>query len=197
MFTDAVAAIAITLLILPLLETVSGESDSVALGTLIHEHLGQLGAFALSFAVIFRFWWAHHSLFRRIGTLNRQVVLYSVLWTFGIVLLPIPTAIIASYAPSPASVAIYGGTLVLTSGALALLAMAAYRDPELAGETAPATRDDVLGATTSFAAQLVATVLGSVFADHVNYWAFLLMFVTGPVERLVRRRWRQLPTRTG
>jgi uncharacterized membrane protein len=190
MFTDAVAAIAITLLILPLLETVSAESGEKPLGDLIGDHVAQLGAFVLSFAVIFRFWWAHHTLFRHIRTLRMAVVRYSVLWTFGIVLLPIPTAIIAEYSPSPVSVGIYGGTLAITSGALALLALTAYRHPELSGDHTPTPRDSVLGTTTAFATQVVATVIGSIFAAEINYWAFLLMFLTEPVERLIKSRWR-------
>jgi uncharacterized membrane protein len=77
MFTDAVAAIAITLLILPLLETISEASGADSLGDLVHGHLGQFGAFVLSFAVIFRFWWGHHRVFGHVSRLRPTVVYLS------------------------------------------------------------------------------------------------------------------------
>ena len=190
LFTDAVAAIALTLLILPLLELIPEASAGGTVGDLIREHRGEFGAFVLSFAVIFRFWWAHHRVFRHIARLRPALVGLSALWTFAIVFLPIPTAIITAYRPSVTSVALYGGTLVLASGSMTLLALYAYRHPELSEDRAPATREEVLGSAAVFVSQLLATVVGARFAGTVNYWAFLLLFLTGPVERAIKRRWR-------
>ncbi len=190
MFTDAVAAIALTLLILPLLEVISdARAQRLPFAELMDDHLGEFGAFVLSFAVIFRFWWSHHRLFGHISLLHRSVVRWSFVWTFAIVLLPIPTSIITAYAPSPGTVGLYGGTLVLATGSIAMLARSAYRHPELAGGKPPATRDEVLGSTTILIAQVLATIVGCVFPERINFWAFTLMFLVGPAERLVRARW--------
>jgi len=150
MFTDAVAAIALTLLILPLLEVISdARAQRLPFAELMDDHLGEFGAFVLSFAVIFR----------------------------------------SAYAPSPGTVGLYGGTLVLATGSIAMLARSAYRHPELAGGRPPATRDEVLGSTTILIAQVLATIVGCVFPERINFWAFTLMFLVGPAERLVRARW--------
>ncbi|NMO54762.1 DUF1211 domain-containing protein [Actinoplanes sp. TBRC 11911] len=192
MFTDAVAAIALTLLILPLLETIAdARAEHPQLGDLIGDNLGQFGAFALSFAVIFRFWWAHHRLFEHIETLNPVFVRLSTIWTFAIVVLPIPTAIITAYSASPGSVALYGGTLALCSGALTAMAWYAHRHPEYSGNRPRESREMVLGNVTIFFAQVVATAVGSVFADQIGFFAFLLMFLVGPVEGIVKARWRR------
>src|SRR4051794_20768994 len=63
-FTDAVVAIAMTLLILPLLESVS-EAGAKGLGTAdyLHEHSGLLLAFLLSFVIIATFWVSHERLY--------------------------------------------------------------------------------------------------------------------------------------
>ncbi len=63
-FTDAAVAIALTLLVLPLVDIVpeaahSGE-PAVAVVT---DNLAPIGSFLLSFAVIARFWSVHHRLF--------------------------------------------------------------------------------------------------------------------------------------
>ncbi|MFF5288764.1 TMEM175 family protein [Paractinoplanes globisporus] len=193
MFTDAVAAIAITLLILPLMESVSEVSGEENFGEFVRDHVGQFGAFALSFAVIFRLWWAHHQLFRHITRLHTWIVRWSLIWTFAIVLLPIPTALITAYRPSAGTVALYGGALCLASGSLLMLGWYGHRHPELSDDGVPVSRDQVLGSAAAFGIELVATVIGAAFADTINFWAFLLMFLSGPLQATVRSRW----TRTG
>jgi uncharacterized membrane protein len=190
-FTDAVAAIAITLLILPLMESVSDVAGEEKFGDFVRDHAGQFGAFVLSFAVIFRLWWAHHNLFRHIQLLQTWIVRWSLLWVFAIVLLPIPTALITAYRPSAGSVALYGGALCVASGSLMMLGWHAHRHPELSADRTPVTREQVLGSAAAFGIELVATVIGSVFAERINFWAFLLLFLTNPIQNAIKSRWRQ------
>ncbi|GIF17839.1 putative membrane protein [Actinoplanes tereljensis] len=187
MFTDAVAAIALTLLILPLLETVNEVSS---FEDLVHEHRSQFAALLLSFAVIFRFWWGHHRLFQHISRISGWLVVWSAVWTFAIVLLPIPTAVISAFHTSAGTVFFYGATLALSSGSLAALAWIGYRNPDLAEGRHPVPRERVVGNLSMFLAQVIATVVGCVFADTINFWAFFLMFLAGPIEHLLRTRWR-------
>ncbi|MBM2617048.1 DUF1211 domain-containing protein [Actinoplanes sp. LDG1-06] len=186
-FTDAVAAIAMTLLVLPLLDVITDLSEGhPGLDELLRDHRLEFGAFLLSFSVIFRIWWAHHRIFRHVSRLNPRLVYLSALWTLAIVFLPIPTALITAYEPSPGTVAIYGGTLALASGSLALISGYARRHPELSDGRTPVPAEIVLGNLATFLVQLLATVVGAVFADRVNFWAFLLMFLTPLLERVLR-----------
>jgi hypothetical protein len=109
---------------------------------------------------------------------------------FAIVLLPIPTAVISAFSSSAGTVLFYGATLALSSGALTALAWTAYRHPELSEGRTPLPRERVLGNLSTFLTQVIATTVGCVFADAINYWAFFLMFLTGPIEHLIRSRWR-------
>jgi uncharacterized membrane protein len=197
-FTDAIAAIALTLLILPLLETVTGAgegtgSEQVTLGRLVHQHIGDFGSFVLSFAVIFRLWWSHHRMFQHVETLRPALVRANLIWTFAIVVLPISTAVIIAFPPSAGSVALYGGTLALGSGTLTVMSLIVYRHPELSEGRPRGTREEVLQHLTNFCVQVLSTVIGAVFYEHVNYWAFLLMFLTGPIESRIRARWAKAP----
>ena len=189
-FTDAVAAIAITLLILPLMESVS-EASSVTFRAFMHHHVGQFGAFVLSFAVIFRLWWANHEIFRHITRLDGSVVRLTMFWTFAIVLLPIPTALITAYRPSAGTVALYGAALCLASGSLMMLGRHGHRHPELAGDATSVGREQVLASGGAFVAELVATVIGSIFYERINFWAFLLLFLTAPIQNAIKSRWRE------
>ncbi|WP_328474951.1 TMEM175 family protein [Actinoplanes sp. NBC_00393] len=190
LFTDAVAAIAITLLILPLLEALADIEDHADLGGLIHEHLPGFGAFLLGFAVIFRFWWGHHRAFGHLSRLSGPIVILSALWTLAIVMLPIQTAIITDFPPTSGTVALYCGTLLLATGALSALSIYAYRHPELSVGRTPLPIEVVTGSLTTFGALLLAAVVGVAF-PQINYWALLLLFLTGPVEGLFLTRRRR------
>ncbi|MGK5679746.1 TMEM175 family protein [Actinoplanes sp. URMC 104] len=191
LFTDAVAALALTLLILPLLDVITDLSEGhPGLGDLVREHRGDFAAFLLSFAVIFRLWWAHHRIFQHLSLIRPRLVALSALWTLAIAFLPIPTAIITAYEPSAGSVALYGGALVLASGSLTLLSLYARRHPALSAGRTPVPAAVVVGNFAAFLAQVAATVIGAVFAGTVNFLAFLLMFLTTPLERAIRSRWK-------
>ncbi len=197
-FTDAVVAIALTLLILPLVDLVPEASRSgLDLGHLLRDNLSELGSFLLSFVVIFRFWWAHHQLFRHVSGLNPSLVRWNLVWLLSIVFLPWPTAIITAYRTSSLTVLLYVGTLVVSSGSLTALAVAIHRNPGLSDGRSEETREEVLGIGSSFGALIVALVLGTAFADTLSYWPLLLLFATPPVEHLVKRRWARRPGAPG
>ena len=64
-FVDAVVAIAMTLLILPLMESVSeAASGKLSTAEFVIEHSGQLLSFGLSFVLIATFWMGHHRQYR-------------------------------------------------------------------------------------------------------------------------------------
>src|SRR4030095_302772 len=92
-FSDGVVAIAITLLILPLTEI--HPTEHATLADIVAEHSAELGAFALSFAVIANYWTLHHDLFRPLQRHNGRIVLLNMFWLAAIVFLPFPTALIA------------------------------------------------------------------------------------------------------
>ena len=68
-FTDAVVAIALTLLILPLMENANeffGEEEGNNVGEWFNENRHRLGGFALSFFVVSLFWIQHDSTFQHV-----------------------------------------------------------------------------------------------------------------------------------
>lgn len=190
LFTDAVAAIAITLLILPLLESLGDLEKGAEIDHLVREHLAGVGAFLLGFAVILRFWWGHNRVFQHLSRLNAPIVFWSSLWTLAIVVLPIQTAIITDLSPTSGTVLLYCGNLVLASGSLCLLSLYAYRHPRLSEGRKPVPREELLGSVLVLIALVLALIIGSVF-PRINYWGLTLMFLTGPAERLIRARWRR------
>src|ERR1700710_1857410 len=87
-FTDAVVAIAITLLILPLVDIVAmdaARSTPVPIARLLDKDFSQLLAFGLSFLIIARFWMAHHEIMADVVRTSATLMWLDVAWVFTIV----------------------------------------------------------------------------------------------------------------
>src|SRR5512137_1560994 len=84
LFTDAVMAIAITLLVLDLRVPEGPAGLGRALIALWPSYLSYL----LSFVIIGNYWLSHHRLFRAIGRYDDRLVWLSLLFLFFIALLP-------------------------------------------------------------------------------------------------------------
>jgi uncharacterized membrane protein len=101
-FSDAVFAIAITLLVVDLQVP---EVPNLQAGEQLRASIPRMAGFAFSFAVIGLFWLAHHSLFRHIKGLNRPLMLLNLLFLGYIAFLPYPTSLLSAAADqAPATV---------------------------------------------------------------------------------------------
>ncbi len=115
-FTDAVTAIALTVLILPLVDLVVSAADSrVSATQFLGQHFEELIAFLISFAVIARLWLAHHAVFEHIRSYSGRLVFLNMLWLLTIVVLPLPTAMTAEFPTTRFTIAFYIGTMTLSS----------------------------------------------------------------------------------
>jgi uncharacterized membrane protein len=183
-FVDAVVAIAITLLVLPLVDLLAGGRPETDLAGVFAHDAADFGAFLLSFAVIARLWWVHHQLGEQLGAYDGAFVLVSLVWLMTIVFLPFATQVVATYGVGRLVVALYIGTIAVSSACLLLLTVLIRRRSGL-------RREDVEGEDVNLPAALIATVLlflalvVGVAVPAVNYWALLLLFLSGPVERLI------------
>lgn len=182
-FVDAVVAIAITLLVLPLAE-VGREVQGGDVAGLLREHADDIVGFLLSFVVIARLWLAQHAIVRSLVRQSAVVVRLLLLWTFTIVVLPFPTALVASTSDNALAKALYIGTMALSSAVLALIARAIGRDRRL--------RDTEAGPEAVHAAATAVTFLLALFISVVfpaaGYWSLLLLVLVDPVVGRLRRR---------
>jgi uncharacterized membrane protein len=189
-FTDAVVAIAMTLLILPLLESVSDAARN-GLDTFgyLREHEGQLFAFALSFVIISMFWRSHERLFAHVERKDGVLQWLNVAWMFTVVWLPVATALVGSMDTDVLQVALYVGTMLLTS--LIMLAMTLWlrRHPELVDPDRPIDHWGLV-ATWVVVGLFAAALLLAVILPGLGYWSLLTMLLSGPLEALLRRRAR-------
>ena len=184
-FTDAIVAIAATLLILPVVDAASqlGSHDADAF---IEGVFPELIMVVLSFASIANFWLEHHRLFRLIDKFDTFLIFFNFIWLFGIVLMPMPTALIVDgNAGDVLAVAFYIGTMVVISLMHFLMCNHVRRHPEFE-HGASATTNRWLGALVSTCLLVVALIAG-LFIPQVGLWGLAIMFVTPLFVRLLRR----------
>lgn len=175
-FSDAVVAIAITLLILPLVDS-AGNIGAIGLGHFLAENRPKLLGFVLSFAVIGRFWWTQHVKFERWGMF---------LWLFSIVFLPFSTELIGSAQVGGRAVhGLYIGTLLVTAIAGLIQQLAAIRQPELQREEHRGSL--IMDGDVVYVFLMAVSLVVAVAVPSIGLWALLALVLQGPTVRLLAR----------
>jgi uncharacterized membrane protein len=186
-FVDAVVAIAITLLVLPLVEVLGARVRNMDLAVVLADDVGQFGAFLLSFVVIARLWLAHHRLVEHVGAYDSAFVLVNLGWVLTMVLVPFATQVLAVYGRDRPAIAVYIGTMTASSACLSVLSVLVWRRAHLRREGTDTQPHLPWGSLVTSGTLVVALVVG-VLVPAINYFALFLLFLTGPVEARLHRR---------
>ena len=191
-FLDAAIAIALTLLILPLMESVSeataGEQTVVEY---VGEHGWQLLAFTISFMIISMFWRLHHAILLPDTPTDRARTTLQFAWLFTITLMPVVTALTGGLDTDRPLVASYIGTLAVSAWLLFTIAVVERRTRTAAGLPVVATI-----AATPLAMALLFTLTLLLALLVPSYYWLLLMTLTSPLRAgLVRLSARWEPAR--
>ncbi|MBO1755956.1 TMEM175 family protein [Allobranchiibius sp. CTAmp26] len=182
-FIDAIVAIAITLLVLPLADLASGVTDNQSVAALMRVHQAQIWSFLLSFAVIARLWFAQHRAVRHLQDADRAVSWLLVVWTLTIVFLPFPTALVAEAGHQATVKVLYIGTIAVSMAIIGVIAGVIRRRPGLAdGEGLPQVEPSAVSALL-FGVALVVTLV----VPATSYYPLLLLLAESPLLRLYRR----------
>lgn len=114
-FTDAIVAVAITLLVLPLTDFFGGvTSANLAAKFASREFIQLVEGFLISFLTIFSFWNSHRLLFAEHDRLPRRAYWFNMVWLLVILLIPAMTSILVHDSEGLPTI-IYGGALLLGS----------------------------------------------------------------------------------
>jgi len=127
-FSDGLFAIAMTLLVVAV--TVPKISDSGSVGELwdaLGDQESDLISFFISFAVIGRYWLAHHQFVSRLAAVDGGLIAFNLVYLAFIAFLPFPTDLLGTYFENPLSVAIYAVAVAIVSGLEVVLFRTAQR----------------------------------------------------------------------
>ena len=116
-FSDALFAIAMTLLVVGI--EVPDLSDGASVGELaevLNDDLGSVISFVISFAVIGRYWVAHHSFCSRLAAMDGGQIAINLVYLMFVAFLPFPTGLLGTYFENPLSIVVYALTVAAVSG---------------------------------------------------------------------------------
>jgi uncharacterized membrane protein len=110
-FSDAVFAIAITLLTLQL--QVRPGLHGSAFTRELRDLLPSLGAYALSYIILGQLWLTHHRIFSVIARVDRPLLICNLAFLGLIAVLPFPVRLLSEYHDRPLAVAVYALTFLV------------------------------------------------------------------------------------
>lgn len=121
-FTDAIAAIAATIMVLELKTPLTNDWRGFA------EEWHILLAYIISFAMIYIVWYNHHNLFQKAESITKRTYLLNGLWLFFLTLVPFTTRWVGEASDAALPEFLYPLNLLLWSGAFHLLDRQILRD---------------------------------------------------------------------
>jgi uncharacterized membrane protein len=186
-FSDGVFSIAITLLVLNI-----GVAAGLPHDKLAHELWEQrepLLAYAISFAVIARFWIVHHSFFSHVTAFDSRLIGLNMLYLGFLVLIPFSSSVLGEYGGELPSVILYSTNLV----AVVLIGLWLSWDARRAGL---ATIDAETAAENLYRSLFIAgvfllAIVIALFDPSIAPYTWLLLFVEGRthlVQRVTQSR---------
>jgi uncharacterized membrane protein len=187
-FGDAVVAIAITLLVLPLVDLHTSNPE-LTLGDLWRHHSFEFIAFLVSFAVIGRFWLAHHAAFEAIVAYDQFLLLVNMAWLLTVAFLPFPTQMLSGVTSDRSAIALYVGTVGISSACLALIRWHVRRCKPL--RTGADDSDDLLGSVWVTPGIFVVVFIVAVSVPAIGMWAMFLLFADPWIDRFLVKRDRR------
>jgi uncharacterized membrane protein len=109
-FSDGVFAIAITLLVLAL--DIPPHLAGGEIADALWEQRENLFAYALSFAVIGRFWLVHHRFFGEVKAFDGRLIVLNMFYLGWIVLIPFTSEVLGEYGGKTAAIVLYAANLI-------------------------------------------------------------------------------------
>jgi uncharacterized membrane protein len=187
-FSDAVVAIAITLLalVLPVPHVGSGASNHDVLHGL-WGYRDAYAAFLISFVVIAGHWRTHHRLFRAVTRLDAQLAAINMIWLLMIIITPFATRVLYGNGGFGVRFSLYAIIQVITLVAVWLMS----RHIRASRLVRPGAHEPLSPLDDAVVLAVAAMFAISIPIAFVTQWAFAVWVAAALVIRWVRRlrRW--------
>lgn len=116
-FTDAVYAIAMTLLVVDLSvpETAGGPGSDQTLGQALWAIRYDIFAFFLGFVLLGRYWLAHHRFIASLRSMDQQLISLNLVYLAFVAFMPFPIGLISDHEEAPVAFLVFAGSMAAIS----------------------------------------------------------------------------------
>lgn len=183
-FADAVVAIALTLLVLPLAEIGKEIGSDTTVVAVFRDHSSELLGFLISFFVIWVLWRNHHRMIEYFDAYDKVLFNLHMVWLFTIVVLPFATSLISGPTLKWGT-AFYIAVLLVSVSSLVAISEWGRRHRELlaAGQDVDEWVASAPDIGTVIA--LVVALVGSLVVPQWGSWWLVVLFLAGPADKIV------------
>jgi uncharacterized membrane protein len=190
-FSDGLFAIAMTLLVVAIAVPALSDAESIdELADALNDKSSEFLSFFLSFAVIGRYWLAHHQFFARLAWIDGGLITINLIYLAFVAFLPFPTDLLGTYFDNPLAVAIYGVSVAVVSG----LEVVLFRHAHRRGMMRERMPDDVYRWGVLQSTSPVLFFLGSVPVAFVSTDLAVACWFLGIPFAIVSQRWKPAGT---
>lgn len=190
-FSDAVFAIVITLLVLPLTAEINLPDGGHGLATQVLALWPRVLTFVISFLVVGQFWIAHHRNFGLIDRQDRALLWLNLISLLTVAFMPFPAALLGSHSTAHDAfpVVFYAASMTATSMALTVSWLYAVRHGLVRDSLSPARTHEIsqraVISSTVIALSIPAALLGLPVA--LVFWLVVLPAARSLASRRRRR----------
>lgn len=194
-FSDSVVAVAITVLVLPLVSIAAPESGR-PFTAVITDNWRMIFAFLLTFAIVYILWQGHHRVFENFAAIDDTIVWLNGLWLATIALLPWPSRMLDVDGSGRLTAWLYCATLFLNAILLHTIYLRGRRHPDLLRNPAIWPQRSL---SFQFAALFAILTAVALVQPRVAVWALWVVvpmrFVVQEEGRLRAMLWPSPPSR--
>ena len=196
-FTDAIVAISMTLLILPLMEASSDFAEYATIQELFYENRFKVAAFFVSFWLTWMLWSCHEQLFLEISHFSHVLRRLNFLWMLGIVLLPVLTSTLTHNSEEDAAVkvAVYIGDILFIRFIGLLMVLVVYYDKRTWTDKASGSGlcpASIISVSLDVFLLTVALLMTLFIPPPNNVYSLLIVVAAVPIMMVIERVWPTL-----
>jgi uncharacterized membrane protein len=176
LFSDAVIAIAITLLVLDIkLPDLPEAAGAAALTEALFAIEPKITAYVVSFLVVGLFWYGHYLRFRSICRADSRLIWLNMVFLMTIGFVPFASSVVSEH-PNATAFALYDGTMALVALlSAALWGYAIMGDRLVPPGLPPAIRRQSLAGPLLVAGVFAVSAIIAQFDVHAARWSWLLL----------------------
>jgi uncharacterized membrane protein len=190
-FSDAVFAIAMTVLVLTL--AVPANTTNADVAHALRSSLPSVFSYVLSFAVIATYWLVHHRMFRYIQRIDTTLLVLNLSVLGLVAFVPYPSSVLGRYGETTAAVVFYASTIgILGSLIVALWSYASHRRRLIPRDTPPQFIRHAFWRSATTPIVFFASIPIAFVDPTAAKWFWLTIVI---VHALLRRRYGNIETR--